>query len=172
MQNRRWGRQSSGEARRADDPEKTKRPILFGITLENCFLSKPNGKWIGVLWVPRKETVMALGRKTGGRRPGTPNKRSGVVSERFEELGLDPLEGLIDIARDPRTDVELRARILMDLMGYLYPKRKALDTSPTASRSVVFNIGIAHRSLGDSDRVVIGSKVDSPVLEAADFRTG
>lgn len=115
---------------------------------------------------------MALGRKTGGRRPGTPNKRSGVISERFEELGLDPLEGLIDIARDPKTDVELRARILLDLIGYLYPKRKALDTSPTASRSVVFNIGIAHRPSEGSDKVVIGSKVDPLALEAADLPIG
>ena len=108
---------------------------------------------------------MAIGRKTGGRRAGTPNKKSTVVSERFEELGLDPVKELTAIALSPEVDVELRARVLMDLMGYLYPKRKALDVSPTAAKPVVFNIGIAHRSIAGGTALV--SKVDAPVLEAA-----
>ena len=67
------------------------------------------------------------GYKTGGRTAGTPNKRTGDVMWRLEALGCDPLQGLAKIAADPNTDTTLRARVLADLLPYLYPKRKALE---------------------------------------------
>lgn len=45
---------------------------------------------------------MALGRKTGGRVAGTPNKRTMEVMERLESLGCDPIEGMAKIAMDRR----------------------------------------------------------------------
>jgi hypothetical protein len=67
------------------------------------------------------------GQKTGGRTAGTPNRRTADVVGRLESLGCDPLEGLATIAADPNTDTALRARVLADLLPYLYPKRKALE---------------------------------------------
>ena len=40
---------------------------------------------------------MALGRKTGGRVAGTPNKRTVEVIERLESLGCDPIAGMAKI---------------------------------------------------------------------------
>ena len=69
------------------------------------------------------------GENRGGRAPGTPNKRTAELVERLAELECDPVEGLAKIAADPNTDAVLRARILSDLMPYLYPKRKAVEVS-------------------------------------------
>jgi hypothetical protein len=54
---------------------------------------------------------IALGRKTGGRTAGTPNKRTLDVIERLDELGCDPIEGMAKIALDPQTPIELRADV-------------------------------------------------------------
>lgn len=83
---------------------------------------------------------VALGRKTGGRRAGTPNRRSIEFLDKLTELNLDPLAELVAISKNSDVTAELRARILMDLMGYVYPKRKALQTHPPGAQPVVFNI--------------------------------
>jgi hypothetical protein len=53
---------------------------------------------------------MALGRKTGGRVAGTPNRRTIEVIERLESLGCDPIEGMAKIAMDEANPLELRRR--------------------------------------------------------------
>jgi hypothetical protein len=85
---------------------------------------------------------MALGRKTGGRRAGQPNRRTQELVARLEALGVDPVVGLAQIANDPSASIDLRARVLIDLMQYVFPKRKALDVSAQAHQSVSIRIGI------------------------------
>src|SRR3954451_15984279 len=102
---------------------------------------------------------MAVGRKTGGRRRGTPNRRTGEVAERLAALGCDPIELMAAIAMGdvpcPACDgsgefagsrggpaetceachgrgkelirAELRAKMLAELAGYVYPKRRAVE---------------------------------------------
>ena len=72
---------------------------------------------------------MALGRKTGGRVAGTPNKRTIEVMERLEALGCDPIEGMAKIAMDEANPPELRGRMFAELAGYVAPKRKAVEHS-------------------------------------------
>jgi hypothetical protein len=72
---------------------------------------------------------IALGLKTGGRKAGTPNKRTLDVIERLDELGCDPIEGMAKIALDPQNPIELRARMFSDLAQYVAPKRRAVDHS-------------------------------------------
>lgn len=85
---------------------------------------------------------MTTGRKTGGRVAGTPNKRTQDLMERLDALGVDPVNGLAAIARDETAPLELRARVQMELMGYLFPKRKALDVSSDEKQSISISIGI------------------------------
>jgi hypothetical protein len=51
------------------------------------------------------EGAVAIGRKTGGRVKGTPNKRTAEVQEGLDALGCDPIEGMallvMDIANRP-----------------------------------------------------------------------
>lgn len=71
-------------------------------------------------------------KKTGGRKPGTPNKRTQVLSETLAQLGLDVPRELVRCLRIKRAGalaltVKERADILLQLMNYLYPKRKAVE---------------------------------------------
>jgi hypothetical protein len=78
-------------------------------------------------------------KKTGGRIPQTPNKRTGQLVELLEEHGYSPVAELIEwaaMARDEyeQADSQTRpqwARIgvqnALGILPYLYPKRKAQE---------------------------------------------
>ena len=66
------------------------------------------------------------GNKTGGRQKGTPNKKT---KELLELMGdFSPLESLLSIAKSDRTPIDLKTKICLDLLGYIYPKRKSVET--------------------------------------------
>ena len=95
---------------------------------------------------------MALGKKTGGRQAGTPNKRTTELSERLEALGCDPIEGMAQIAMDQANPPELRGRMYAELAGYLFPKRKATEIKLDERPQVTFQF------LSEPD---VGSNVDT-----------
>jgi hypothetical protein len=72
---------------------------------------------------------MALGRKTGGRVAGTPNRKTKDVQELLDSLDCDPIEGMARIAMNPKTRLEVRGRMFAELAQYVYPKRKAVEHS-------------------------------------------
>ena len=72
---------------------------------------------------------MALGHKTGGRKAGTPNRKSREISELLESLGHNPIEAMVHIATDPEASLELRGRMNSELAPYVYPKRKAVEVA-------------------------------------------
>jgi hypothetical protein len=80
---------------------------------------------------------MAKGVKTGGREKGTPNKRTQEVIERLAALRCDPIEGMARIAMDETNPPELRGRMLAELAGYCYPKRKAVELSGDGNEAVL-----------------------------------
>ena len=88
---------------------------------------------------------MAIGRKTGGRVRGTPNRRTQDIQSLLARMGCDPIEGMARIAMDPQNPVEVRARMYAELAGYVAPKRKAIQIDGGDANRVVFNIGIAPR---------------------------
>lgn len=66
------------------------------------------------------------GNKTGGRKAGTPNKKT---KELLELMGdYSPLEALLEIAQDSRTPLDIKVKVNLDLMNYIYPKRKSIET--------------------------------------------
>jgi hypothetical protein len=88
---------------------------------------------------------MALGKKTGGRVKGTPNRRTADVIERLERLGCDPIEGLALIAMDTTNPPELRGRMYAELAQYVAPKRRALDVSGESAQPISIRIGIPQK---------------------------
>lgn len=63
--------------------------------------------------------------KTGGRKRGTPNRRTFDLSEDLNSVGLNVAQSLANLL--PQLPVEKQADILVDLMSFLYPKRKAIE---------------------------------------------
>ena len=81
------------------------------------------------------------GKKTGGRLKGTPNKRTCEFLEKLEALNFDPVEKLIAIQADKDCSMELRVKVLMELLQYAYPKRKTIEygeAAPAAKGGTTF----------------------------------
>ncbi len=86
---------------------------------------------------------MAFGHKTGGRKKGTPNRRTVEVTERLAALDCDPLAGMASLAMDESNSPELRGRMYAELAQYLYPKRRAVESPSEEGQRVIFQIGIS-----------------------------
>ena len=98
--------------------------------------------------------------KTGGRLRGVPNKKTLELSQKIHQLGLDPVEGLAAILAQAATSNELKVKIYCELMPYLYPKRKVIESDGGGKQAVVFNIGIMPRSIPmlNDQRTLISSE--------------
>jgi hypothetical protein len=83
---------------------------------------------------------VSFGKKTGGRRAGTPNKRTADLVKHLEALGCDPVDGMAQLAMNPANTPELRGKMYAELAGYLYPKRKAVEVKSEDGPSVIFQI--------------------------------
>lgn len=87
--------------------------------------------------------------KTGGRKKGTPNGRTGELVDQLADSGLDVVS---EIAKAlPELEAETRVETLMELMGFLFPKRKAIEHSGQLETAVPPGQSneIASKSLGE-----------------------
>lgn len=80
---------------------------------------------------------MALGKKTGGRKKGTPNKKTEKQVQAVQESGLTPLEFMLQVMRDERKDDAERLDAAHKAAPYVHPKLAAIDH--TGEIGVVIN---------------------------------
>jgi len=66
--------------------------------------------------------------KTGGRKAGTPNKRTFDATALAERLGYDPLEAMIELARTTR-DEGIKVACHRECAKYVYPQRRQTELS-------------------------------------------
>ena len=85
---------------------------------------------------------MSLGKKTGGRTRGTPNKKTLEIQDRLCSIGCDPIQGMADLAMDANNSPELRGRMYAELAQYVAPKRKAVEHSHADEQSIIFNLSM------------------------------
>jgi hypothetical protein len=87
------------------------------------------------------------GERRGGRQKGIPNKKTQVVTETLEAIGLDSIRGMAEIAMDKTVAVGIHAEMLKELAQYGAPKRKALEHSGKTAGTVppVFVIDIGKK---------------------------
>ena len=89
----------------------------------------------------RSSTTFQKGKpKTGGRKRGTPNRRTLEVQEQLVAVGCDPIEGIATIAMDEDNPPELRLRAYAELAPYLYPKRKAIQHTGEGGEEILVRI--------------------------------
>ena len=67
--------------------------------------------------------------KTGGRVKGTRNRTTSELQEKLAALNCDPIEELVKIARDPKTETGTKASIFSQLMRHTSPIPKPVDDS-------------------------------------------
>lgn len=64
-----------------------------------------------------------------GRKKGQICKNTLAIRELLDSMGCNPIQGLANIADDPKTSRELRAKVLADLAKYVAPQLKAIEHS-------------------------------------------
>lgn len=62
-----------------------------------------------------------------GRKRGTPNRRHTVLVEALEAIDFSIPERLVELL--PKLTPEKQADVLLDMMSYVFPKRKSLELS-------------------------------------------
>jgi hypothetical protein len=65
---------------------------------------------------------MALGRKTGGRKRGSRNKRARELIERVEATGITPLEYMLSVLRDETAPPERRDEMAKAAAPFVHPR--------------------------------------------------
>ena len=65
---------------------------------------------------------MAIRRKTGGRKQGTPNKATAAKAVAIEASGLTPLDYLLSIMRDESLDPMIRLDAAKAAAPYVHPR--------------------------------------------------
>lgn len=89
---------------------------------------------------------MPNGFKAGGRKKGTPNKKTKNLAELIEEnyAGFDPIIELIKLSKSDKASIDLKVSILKDVTQYIYPRRKSIEADITAEANVN-----THRTIED-----------------------
>lgn len=72
---------------------------------------------------------MAQGRKTGGRKKGTPNKATAARQVQIAASGLTPLDFMLSVMRDEQADTATRLDAAVKAAPYVHPKLAAIDHS-------------------------------------------
>jgi hypothetical protein len=76
---------------------------------------------------------MAKGFKTGGRKTGTPNKRTvaltSALAERLEAMDFCPVEALIRVGQSAEAsgELDLARAAFADVAPFIYPRKKAVE---------------------------------------------
>lgn len=72
-----------------------------------------------------------------GRKKGTPNKKTLVLTDILESLDCDVTQKLTEIL--PQLQPEKQADVLLELMSYIFPKRKALELTGADGGAIQIN---------------------------------
>lgn len=76
--------------------------------------------------------------KTGGRKAGTPNKKTNDVIELINKQypGFNPVLSMIKISQDENVDVNIRVSCLKEVSNYMFPKRKAIEVDSNIKHEI------------------------------------
>lgn len=70
---------------------------------------------------------MVIGKKTGGRKKGTPNKATAAKAAEIAESGLTPLDYMLGIMRDEEKPADMRFEAAKAAAPYVHPKLAAVE---------------------------------------------
>lgn len=91
--------------------------------------------------------MMGKGYKSGGRKKGTPNKKTIELKEFFDSADVCLPEMVLDLI--PKLNDSKKVDTLLRLMEFIYPKRKAVEVTNEDFSKLSFTSAI--NLLGDED---------------------
>ena len=65
---------------------------------------------------------MAIGKKTGGRKKGVPNRATAAKAAAIEASGLTPLDYMLSVLRDEKADARRRDDMAKAAAPYVHPR--------------------------------------------------
>lgn len=76
----------------------------------------------------------APGERRGGRKAGTPNRKTALLRDALADDGIDPARSLVKIARaaEQKDDLALAAECWGKLVHFIYPKPRPIVIDPDA----------------------------------------
>jgi hypothetical protein len=116
---------------------------------------------------------MARGMKTGGRKAGTPNRRTSQLAAMLADAvgeDFDPVVKLAQIACHPDTPIDLQVRCLDSIAPYVRPRLKNSEISGPDGGALQFEvvsaIGIdSERSMNTDHRRETGRDTDGQCID-------
>jgi hypothetical protein len=85
---------------------------------------------------------MARGRKTGGRKKGTPNRRT-IAQQEIAASGMSPLEFLCAVYRDPKQSMTRRIEAAKCALPYTQARISTTEAPPPKPDEVINRIRIS-----------------------------
>ena len=80
---------------------------------------------------------MAAGKKTGGRKKGTPNRATAAKEAEIAASGLTPLDFMLSVLRDVERAFEARMDAAKAAAPYCHPKRAPVDGDGNESTLII-----------------------------------
>lgn len=80
------------------------------------------------------------GVKQGGRKVGTPNKRTAEIRDKIMESGLTPLEYFVKILRDEREDPTLRFEAAKAAAPYMHARIQSVEHTGKDGKALVIEV--------------------------------
>ena len=103
---------------------------------------------------------MAIGKKTGGRRKGTPNKATAKRESEIAKSGITPLEYMLKVMRDSKADAGRRDDMAKAAAPYVHPKLANMQHTgrnggPIATMDVTKLKGMTDQELDLLERALV-----------------
>ncbi|MGA2878773.1 MAG: hypothetical protein ABSG13_07470 [Bryobacteraceae bacterium] len=85
---------------------------------------------------------MAIGRKTGGRAAGTPNKDKAAVEQICARYGFEPIEAMIFIHKKAieKGDFTLAGKMAAEIAKYVHSQKKATEFANPEEQELVVRL--------------------------------
>jgi len=77
-----------------------------------------------------------------GAPKGYKKLKTKLVEAKLEELGYDPIMAMVELAKDKRTPIPVKAKLASELAGFVYPKRKAVEYSGSDGGPIQHEVGM------------------------------
>ena len=85
---------------------------------------------------------MAIGKKTGGRKAGTPNAERkelyALMAEKYPNY--HPVMAMADIANNPKNEIDLRFQANKEVAKYVCPQLKAVEITGSNGNELTIKI--------------------------------
>lgn len=83
---------------------------------------------------------MAIGKKTGGRQPGSINKKTAEKIEQLSASGLMPVDYMLNVMRDETAEKSRRDDMAKAVAPYLSPKLANIEVGNKGNKPFVIQV--------------------------------